>query len=214
MIIKIIVDVHGKHLDYYRIVKDADASIQVGDLGFNYKVLDYLDHNKHIVIPGNHDNYDLVEDYEHILDGYGNYHHYGLDFFFVRGGFSIDWGYRQQRELLGDPKSWWKEEELSYSQLQNAIDLYTVEKPDIVVSHECPRSIVKHITDGRVLKSFGYNPETFTTRTSEALDRMFEIHQPKQWFFGHYHRSLDKTINGTRFHCLKELEVYDYEVDV
>lgn len=208
--IRFVGDVHGKAVDYVKLVKDQEFSIQVGDLGFHYTYLPYLNHTRHIVVPGNHDNYYEVDKYPHFLTTFGSHVHGGLNFFYVRGAFSIDWQWRLNKEHRGYEKSWWQEEELSYGQLQQAIDLYTEVKPDFMVTHEAPRSIIKNITDGRVLRDFGYNPETFTTRTSEALDRMLDAHRPKIWVFGHYHRRLDKEIDGTRFVCLEELGVLDY----
>lgn len=214
MKIRLCGDVHGKYDKYYNLIKDQQASIQLGDLGFSYKILDHLDSTRHIVIPGNHDNYDIVHKYDHILDSFGEYEHCGLEFFFVRGGFSIDWQFRLHEERQHGPrfKSWWQQEELSIAKLENAINLYEMVKPKVVLTHECPRSIVKNITDGRILKDYGYDPEKFTTRTSEALDAMLRVHEPDLWVFGHYHRSLDKTIGKTRFKCLAELEHFDLEV--
>ncbi len=209
--VRIIGDVHGEYRKYKELADQSKYSIQVGDLGFNYNVLHELDHTRHIVIPGNHDNYDKVHLYDHILCSFGEYELNGLEFYFVRGGFSIDWAARLQQQNYSGQKTWFSEEELCYTKLINAVELFEKVKPDFVITHEAPRSIIHNITDGRILKNYGYDPEKFTTRTSEALQCMFEAHQPKEWIFGHYHRSWSDTINGTKFRCLAELEVYDYE---
>jgi hypothetical protein len=47
----------------------------------------------------------------------------------------------------------------------------------------------------------------FQQNTGWALQELFNIHQPKYWYFGHYHNSWSMIINGTRFKCLNELEV-------
>ncbi len=34
---------------------------------------------------------------------------------------------------------------------------------------------------------------------------MFEIHQPENWVFGHWHTNFKQCINNTKFKCLPEL---------
>jgi hypothetical protein len=46
-----------------------------------------------------------------------------------------------------------------------------------------------------------------TETVRKLLQELFNIHQPKKWFFGHYHQSWSMTINGTDFRCLNELEI-------
>lgn len=208
--VRLISDIHGNWQKYLSIIAGAEYSIQVGDLGFWYEYLEKVDADKHICIPGNHDNYDEIKNYPHFLPTYGKRSHGGLDFFYVRGAFSIDWKLRIERELQGIwPKTYWEQEELSVIKLENAVRVYEKTKPDIVITHAAPRSVVKYVTDGRVLKNFGFDPETFTTRTEEALDAMFEIHQPKLWVHGHYHRSVKFKVGKTQFQCLAELEFVD-----
>src|SRR5688572_26164892 len=142
MKVRLVGDVHGMTKQYYNLVKDMPSSIQVGDLGFNYDILCQLAHTKHKVIPGNHDNYDLVDHYPHMLNGFGLHDHLGLKFFYVRGAFSIDWKKRLQLDSFHNTKSWWNEEQLPVANLYAALELYETVKPDIVITHECPRSIV------------------------------------------------------------------------
>ena len=75
-------------------------------------------------------------------------------------------------------------------------------KPDFVVSHEAPTSIIHNFTDPKFPTYFGYKPGVQRTRTGAALDVMFEYHQPKRHFFGHFHRKWTEIINGTEFHCI------------
>ena len=89
---------------------------------------------------------------------------------------------------------------------------YQKMKPDVMITHECPRSISKHVGDNKILGMFGYNPDRFTTKTSELLEMMFQSHQPKQWYFGHYHNDWYDEINGTQFRCIDELSYVKLEV--
>jgi predicted phosphodiesterase len=221
MKLRIVGDAHGKFQEYIALTKECDYSIQVGDMGFDYKPLNVIDHNKHKFFAGNHDSLDKYYTSPHAIEStattgkskdFGTATHGGLDFFFVRGGFSIDWKQRQKSFLMGGAKSYWDNEELSMEEMEMALWLYQKMKPDVVITHECPRSISKHVGDNKILEMFGYNPDRFTTKTSELLEMMFQSHQPKQWYFGHYHNNWYAEINGTQFRCVDELSYVELEV--
>jgi hypothetical protein len=218
MELRIIGDVHGKFQEYIALTKGCDYSIQVGDMGFDYSELRDINEDKHKFIGGNHDNYDKYYASPYVVQGaqldkdFGTATHGGLDFFFVRGGFSIDWKQRQKSFLMGGAKTYWDNEELSIEEMEMALWQYQKMKPDVMVTHECPRSISKHVGDNKILGMFGYNPDRFTTKTSELLEMMFQYHQPKQWYFGHYHNDWYDEINGTQFRCINELSYVKLEV--
>ena len=219
--LRIIGDVHGKFQDYIALTKECDYSIQVGDMGFNYSELRVVSKDDHKFIGGNHDNYDKYYGSPHALGStitigmgkdFGIATHGGLDFFFLRGGFSIDWKQRQKSYLMGAAKSYWDNEELSMEEMEMALWQYQKMKPDVVITHECPRSISQYVGDNKILEMFGYNPQRFTTKTSELLEMMFQSHQPKRWYFGHYHNNWGAEINGTQFRCIDELSYVELEV--
>ena len=218
MKLRIIGDVHGKFQEYIALTKECDYSIQVGDMGFDYSELKAVDETKHKFIGGNHDNYDKYYASPYVVQGaqldkdFGTATHGGLDFFFVRGGFSIDWKQRQRTFLMGGAKTYWDNEELSIEEMEMALWQYQKIKPNVVITHECPRSISKHVGDNKILEMFGYNPDRFTTKTSELLEMMFQYHQPKVHFFGHYHNNWGAEINGTQFRCVDELSYVELEV--
>ena len=219
--VRIIGDVHQKYDAYFSLTKDCDYSIQIGDMGFDYKPLNVIDHNKHKFFSGNHDSLDQYYSSPHVIEStittgmsrdYGTATHGGLDFFFLRGGFSIDWKQRQKSYLMGGAKSYWDNEELSMEEMEMALWQYQKMKPDVVITHECPRSISQYVGDNKILEMFGYNPQRFTTKTSELLEMMFQSHQPKRWYFGHYHNNWASKINGTWFTCIDELSYVELEV--
>ena len=196
--LRLIGDVHGKYDAYLDLIKEADYSIQLGDLGLDYFFLSQVDYKKHKILAGNHDNYDDMN-YPHFLGDYGSHKVGNISFFFVRGGFSIDKQWRIPNI------SWWKQEELSYAQMNQCIELYTQINPNFVISHECPKEIEEKIyRDGLKFPS---------SCTAKLLQTLWEIHQPIQWWFAHYHKS--KVIRKknkskyTTFCCLKELETWD-----
>lgn len=199
-------DVHGNIPAYFDIVKNADYSIQLGDLGFKYKpIMMNISSEFHKVVAGNHDNYTLekgvfIHQTSHFLGDFGVHAIPNIgSFFFVRGGQSID----KDERLVGI--NWWHEEELSYEKCLEACKYYEDVKPDIVVSHECPKEIIPYVSTikrykGRLISE---------SRTSLLLQNMIEIHRPRYWFFGHYHVSWSKEINRTQFRCLNELETFN-----
>jgi len=230
--LRLIGDVHGFYDAYIPIAEEADYSIQVGDMGFSYAPLINMDYKRHKFIGGNHDNYDeYYEKYSTfnkandkyiesspVLKGkwgicdFGTANHGGLDFFFVRGGFSIDWRMRLNSYFRGGMKTYWDNEELCLEDMEMCLAEYKKTKPDFVISHEAPRSVSKRVGNNEILMRFGYNPETFSTRTGELLEAMFQAHQPKYWRFGHFHRSWSDDINGTNFRCLNELEFEEINI--
>lgn len=206
---RIIGDVHG-HYDPYRLIaQDAEYSLQVGDLGFEYDILKKLDPEHHKVLAGNHDNYDKwgTEKFIHMQSGHwlGDYGVHTVpgfgDIFFVRGGFSIDWRYRTEG------RSWWKDEEMDMSTLQKAIDLYIEVKPDFVVSHECPGELIDAVFGAKMWDGEWLRP----SRTARALDAMWGNHSPKMWVFGHHHKAVTEEVRGTTFRCVPELGFVDFD---
>jgi hypothetical protein len=220
--LRIIGDVHAQRGAYLRATVEANnagiQTLQVGDLGFKY---DYkrllasgLNTQDNKFFMGNHDDYDFCQAGdarfdEYNLGDYGMIHHGGLDFFFVRGAFSIDIGFRTQGI------DWWPEEELAYSQFDELMAAYVAAKPGLVVTHECP-TLVGHdgvLKTDRILKDFGWNPATFDTRTGVMLQKLFDAHQPNMWVFGHYHQSWRSVVQGCQFICLPILGYVDVEAN-
>ena len=161
----------------------------------------------HKILAGNHDNYEekdgkFILQTPHFLGDFGVYTvpNYG-DFFFVRGGYSIDWKYRKEG------RDWWAKEQLSYSQGLEALKLYEAIKPNFVISHECPTSVIDLVAIGKTWNGEVIRPSS----TAELLDQMWEIHKPKMWIFGHFHRDWTDLIEGTTFCCLDELNYMDFK---
>jgi len=181
-------DVHGKFNQYLDIIKDCDASIQVGDFGAGFKPLPEIGSN-HRFIRGNHDDPAIClksPNWIPDLTVEGRT-------FFVGGAFSIDRGIR----TIGI--DWWHNEELSTPELYQAIDLYQEIKPQIMVSHDAPVTVMKGL--------FSYSDRG--SRTANAFDAMFEAYQPVCWIFGHWHRDIRVNRLGTEFICLAELSYID-----
>jgi len=194
----VIGDVHGHYDQYERMARKRDYTVQLGDLGFKYGCLKNLDADRHKVIGGNHDNYDIIHEFPNYLGDFGNCSLGGVDFFFLRGAYSIDRGLR----TIG--VDWWPQEELSYESFESAKDLYKQTLPKIVITHCCPHSVIPYF-----LHSVDAAGKVYNTKTDWALQELLEVHNPSLWVFGHYHVSKSIDIEGTKFICLNELETLD-----
>ena len=204
--LRIIGDVHGHIIDYKKLIQKAKYSIQVGDFGFDYGGLTDVDSSYHKILGGNHDNYleqdgVFVNQTAHFLGDFGNIEIPEIgDFFFVRGGRSIDKDYRIEG------LTWFPQEELNYKQSMEAFDLYCQKKPKFVVTHECPTSIIDQVSWFKTWNGQSIAPSS----TANLLEQMLLQHRPELWIFGHHHSSLDRKIDSCRFICLEELECFDF----
>ena len=185
-------DIHGDMKFWKKLIEetDCDMSIVVGDFGAGF--IKVPDENKvplkHKFIRGNHDNPQACKDSSRWIPD-GTYWP-DLKMMFVGGAWSIDKDYRTPFI------DWWPDEELSYEELENMIDQYLINKPEIMITHDCPHSIAEKLFKG--MSSYPIK----ATRTSYALDVMLKGHRPKMWGFGHWHESKNKSIDGTQFICL------------
>ena len=198
MNLHLIGDIHGMFEEYYQpILREIgdEPSIQLGDMGVGFPDTKFPPLAAQAkFIRGNHDNPDVCRAHPNYLGEYGYIDDW--DLFYLSGAWSIDWDMRKPGV------TWWWDEELSIRELNKALDLYEKVKPSIVVSHDCPEiakiSMLLHIQ--------GRNFYNAPTRTNQILQAMFEIHQPSNWFFGHYHSSRRFQIHETTFRCVAEGE--------
>jgi Calcineurin-like phosphoesterase len=211
-IIRWIGDVHGKFPRYRQIIRRFPRSIQVGDMGIGFIKYGGHDHGafcanppydsmskgEHLFQRGNHDNPSVCKRHKfYIPDGTVK-----DNMMFVGGAVSIDRPWRVPNY------SWWPDEEPSLTELNQFVDVYSVAKPEIMSTHECPTMIADIL-----LAHCGHSKINDGSRCKQAFQSMFEKHQPRLWLFGHYHYSFDKIIEGTRFICLNELEYKDIDTE-
>lgn len=216
MIIRFIGDVHGKFGPYETILKSSPyPTIQVGDMGVGFRRWPHGEPSanpphakmvagKHRFIRGNHDNPKVCKQHsQYISDGTML-----NSMMFVGGGLSIDKAYRIE------DYSYWSDEELSISEINHLVVQFQTMQPEIMVTHECPEFIAEQIVNANrpVNGQIKLDPR-FASRTRQAFQSMFELHQPKLWLFGHWHVPFDKVVNSTRFICLPELAYIDVDVD-
>lgn len=196
--ITVIGDVHGKYDRYHKILEQTGCcayTVQLGDFGFRYDTLNNIDSTRHLILPGNHDNYNICYNYSHFMGDYGYTRLNKIEFFYYRGAYSIDRHYR----TIGI--DWWENEQVSIDQFMKARELYRDIKPKIVITHDCPQTIA-----GLMI-----NPgdRIYENTTGWALNELLNIHEPDLWLFGHWHQSRTIQYGKTKFICLDELETYD-----
>ncbi|QIG65988.1 metallophosphatase [Ochrobactrum phage vB_OspM_OC] len=189
--IRLIGDIHAEFDLYMENVKASPyPTVQVGDYGIGFRsnpIITLKDSKNHRFIRGNHDDPELCKAQANwipdgtIEDG----------IMFIGGATSIDKAWRTPG------LDWWYDEECSVSDLEYFINLYEKEKPNVMVTHECPESIADIM-----LAQLGRTKYPDPSRTRQALEVMKQIHQPKLHVFGHWHMDFDQVIDGTRYVCL------------
>ena len=195
-------DVHGKWDKYFSLLETIkDKSIQLGDFGMGFHPTPLPWNKKHVFIRGNHDNPDICRKHSNYLGEYGITED-GI--FYVGGAFSIDKQYRLNYQAVTGKQVWWANEQIDKKYHAEILYLYDKEKPKIVATHDCPACIRKQLSDVK---------DQFKNDTSDILfEKMFKIHKPKLWIFGHYHKSAKIILDKITFICLNELERFEYEV--
>jgi len=215
-------DVHGRYKSYRSVVEQCDYSVQIGDFSFAYDVFNDISLN-HRFFGGNHDNYEIIGECPNNLGDFGTQTINGVEFFFIRGAWSID---RKWRRFKID---WFPEEELNYVQQQEALEAYRAAKPKIMVTHDAPLEVVRTLFGTDTLVFFDHERDTVTA-TGQLLQECFNYHQPDLWIFGHHHKNRSELVlppgeiynpdskeegyhdkPKTRFICLGELQTFTVE---
>jgi hypothetical protein len=207
---RIIGDIHGHFSPYCDVVKNGpEHSIQVGDFGIGFSSPYWHDrvnkfHRENSgrrFIRGNHD--DPVK-CKTEMSGYIQDGHISGNTMLIGGAWSIDHAGRTEGI------NWWPDEECSIIELDRLITLYEETKPEIMITHDCPGLVSEMMF---IRAGLGLGNVVYKTRTGEALQTMFEIHQPKLHFFGHWHVTKEWDYNGTKFVCLGELDYIDIDLE-
>lgn len=197
----IIGDVHG-NVKYYKYLIESlfpimwksneIETIQLGDFGFKYSfdtfekdIFDKNEPKKNMISFGNHDYYPYLNK-PYSCGNWSFEENDGYNLMTIRGAKSIDKGVRTEGV------DWFDNEEMSYKELDELLDIWADLRPDVVVSHDIPQFVqqkIFHFADQSITRNY--------------LQMMFEIHQPKLWLFGHYHQDKELTVNGTLFKCIE-----------
>jgi hypothetical protein len=212
---RLIGDIHGLVNEYtaYAIDKFDGPTIQIGDFGIGFgqgdywleSVSDFHERGGHRFIRGNHDHPALCKTMpSYIADGTVE-----NDVMFIGGAWSIDnpnappgWYKRSENY------DWWADEECSDEQFEHMFETYKRIKPRVMITHDCPAKIsYKMFWDTGFLTGPAY-----PNRTGTWFNKFFDAHEPEEWYFGHWHKTMHCNYGRTRFQCLGELDFMDVEL--
>ena len=210
---RLIGDIHGEWELYHQTATDAinfggcERTIQVGDFGVGFSGPYWHDRadefhwdGTHRFIRGNHDDPTRCKK----MAGWIHDGRIEDDVMFIGGAWSIDQAFRTEGV------SWWQDEELSIEEFYRLIDVYDQVRPRVMITHDCPGDVSTEMFIQSGLALFKGNAKSIPTRTSIAFNTMLAIHQPEEWYFGHWHHSMKYKYGRTMFQCLG---IHDY-VDV
>ncbi len=190
-----------------------DTLIQLGDFGLVWSKnpsdtdkywLEWLDQQSYTFafVDGNHENFELLEEYP-TEDWNGGtvrrisenviwllrgevYTIEGNNYFALGGAASTDKEFRRNRI------EWWKEELWSYDEEDYIFQQAQNNHIDVVVSHTCPTSLIKHLCTYK---------EGYDDPVSKSMEALLEHINPQMWHFGHFHVDTQLEVNGIKYFC-------------
>jgi DNA repair exonuclease SbcCD nuclease subunit len=224
-------DIHGAfnklRYDVNRLHEDAYI-IQVGDFGMGFQKPNYYkDHafpdlnevlekkNCHLyVIRGNHDDPSYFSqtnnpfDFSNItlLSDYSELNLLGKSILLVGGAVSVD------RRFRHEGKSWWSDEDFNLK-LEDQFP-YKDRQYDLVVTHTRPGVCGAFKGFDNIKYWCDQDPDLKNDLIDESqqLDYLYEHTKPKNWIYGHFHKTMNTDYENTVFRCLDIDEYYQYFV--
>jgi len=195
-------DIHNCKRTYLTLRKQARYTIQLGDLSNSSNVhnfFTYNDHHNHKYITGNHDwlDHEFIQPPNNLGDyGVVSFADIPLNIGYIRGANSVD----KNRRMAVHIDKYHENEELSYEELDNAINFISSNKPDIIVTHMAPYCVHGNL---RLLSNIGL----IKSKTMMAFESLFNDYKPSLWIFGHYHQNMVCVIDRTVFVCVNMNEM-------
>lgn len=160
--------------------------------------LSYFEKQKYttLFIDGNHENHKKLNDFPVEVWNGGKIHRIKSNIFHLMRGqiFNIDGykiftfggAYSIDKHMRTEFIDWWKEEEGSYEEMNEAFDNLEKEnnQVDFILTHAGPASKLKNF--------FNYFGMKFTSSSTEKfLDEINNKVKFKHWFCGHYHENVN-----------------------
>ena len=197
--------------------EEKDVLFVAGDAGFinSYETKESINKRKQhlnntpfiiIVVLGNHENYDVIQNLPEIEIFNGKcYKEDGVDVYYAKngqifeidgkkiftynGGLSIDKEKWLEYEQQYGVKFWWPQE-IDLTDFDDAFKKYLNQKIDYVITHDVPRSVFNKLTSfipGR----FKNNP----CLLHDSFEKIYSLKNFEHWYAGHYHPSYPVTID-------------------
>ncbi|MCG3149397.1 MAG: hypothetical protein PCFJNLEI_02858 [Verrucomicrobiae bacterium] len=229
MRVLIVGDVHGQHQELAEVLRQAQtdvgiaAAIQVGDFGFDQEHMAQLPRFPvpvH-VIDGNHEDHRWLR--RALLTGaargwkatanliyqprpsVGRFGSSAVGF--LGGALHVD--RPQKHNLVGRFPNY-----ILRQHREQAAKLFNCEQPELIITHSCPAGVgigmrcspeleagvVEHVVKA------GFDPGPPDDCGELELRELWRAlnYRPRGWVFGHFHRTHEALVEGTRFVCLGE----------
>lgn len=107
------------------------------------------------------------------------------------------------REHRTEGVDWWREETITYSEMQYVLDGLKDQSPiDVVVTHDRPQCFPCPLG----------NSWRAGIASRQALEALYYEVRPKFWFFGHYHEPRYGQFEDTQWICLPRIERGGYAI--
>ena len=230
----VIGDVHGRMEEYVYATSRAHASIQLGDLGFDYCRLSQVDARRHRIVAGNHDNYTgevvsaqlvnqlprRVPGERYTVNSAGDVVRLTLQTAHFLGDFGT-WSVPGYEGRSGQGEIFFCRGERSSDKADHSegVDWFAEEEltndrlTEAIAHYRAtrPQFVVTHTAPTSLYRQIAPGSTWMPSRTSEALQRMLDWHRPLYWLFGHFHIGWGKKIQGTLFLCLDELRCAGFD---
>jgi hypothetical protein len=226
-------DIHGNFKKLFSLINNSDVKndtfIQVGDMGVGFRpfedeylLLSFINEllieegNDMLVIRGNHDNpayftEDLFK-FSNIkfLPDFHVTEINGKTLLMVGGALSIDRIYRKEGV------NYWKDEELPLI-IPDIKNFYSENPIDIVCTHTCP-SFTWPFTLSPIVEDFIKVDPKLANDLINERKRLDLLHEkvtdyngfmPKNWVYGHMHKTIATEYKETKFQCCGIDELYE-----
>lgn len=207
-------DIHGEFgqlnsfmNEFYSKHKEPTTFIICGDVAYFWlndptPIIKRPPYSKIIWIPGNHENWEIVDKYElgklhELQDGvfmasFGAIEEIeGKKIMFCGGAESTD------KNLRTPFVDWFPQEIITNKDMNFIFDEVKQQKIDILVSHTCPGIVFPELS-----KKMDWLQERSSDPSTHALDIIVERFKPELSVFGHFHRFTQGTVNDMVFTCL------------
>jgi len=207
-------DIHGEFgqlnsfmNEFYSKHKEPITFIICGDVAYFWlneptPIIKRPPYSKIIWIPGNHENWEMVDTYElgklhELQDGvfmasFGAIEEIeGHKIMFCGGAESID------KNLRTPFIDWFPQEIITNKDMNFLFDEIPIQKIDILVSHTCPQRVFPHLS-----KKIEWLEERSSDPSVYALDIIVDKFNPNLCVFGHFHRFTEGNISDMMFTCL------------
>lgn len=209
-----------------RRIPDGSLVYMVGDVGIGFGVKDYVIASDNMII-SEINNFCQLHDI-HLYIGIGNHdapypeiwdQHYsnviltksgdvgifpnGKKVLFIGGGISLD------RKTRTEGYDYWKDEITPH--------LTDIEKCDVVFSHDCPEEL--NLGTSSLHRSFTWYVERDPTLIEDALrqrtnmTRIVKESGASRIYYGHFHNTIEQTIDGLYGRCININEMYMVDAD-